>query len=94
MHYSFNHSKINLLKMTLQNVQIEIERLKINIKKTKDLIDNLNKNDNNNINNLNNLQYRENQQSRNNQQNQHNRNNGTLVGELEKTLDNLSNLFI
>jgi hypothetical protein len=100
-HYGFNHSKINLLKITLQNIQIEIERLKFNIKKTKDLIDNLNKTDNNNI--INNQQNRENsnqlysninnQQNRNIINNQQTRNNSTLVGELEKTLDNLSNLF-
>ena len=115
-NYSSNHSKINILKITLQNIQVEIEKIKVTIKKTKDLKDKLNSN---NFDNLGNSYtypqqsnmvpntntysntYTNHKTSSNNHhttQNTHtqssiNKNSG-LVGELEKTLDNLSNLFI
>jgi hypothetical protein len=107
-----NHSKINILKMTIQNIQNEIERLKNNIKKTKELKEKLMKNDNNfslssSIKLTNNHILQSNQQQPSQQQSyqqqlyqqQSNQQinkiqNNNLVGELEKTLDNLSNLFV
>jgi hypothetical protein len=93
-NYGSNHSKINLLRMTLQNIQLDIERLKFNIKKTKELKEKFKfeqkyQHIQNNIqNNTHQLIQNQNQQHKTSQQN------NNLVGELERTLDNLSNLFV
>jgi hypothetical protein len=104
-NYGSNHSKINILKINVQNIQNEIERLKNNIKKNKDLKEKLMKNDNNftlsNSMKLTNNHIQKLNQYDNQQLNQYKdnknikiQNNSNLVGELEKTLDNLSNLFV
>ena len=119
-NYSSNHSKINILKNQLNNINLEIEKCKINFKKFKELKDkaynisdnsNANFNNTNNMNlnniNINNIQHINNTNTnRNKEINKNNRHNNSnieilnenqknnnLVGELEKTLDNLSNLF-
>lgn len=103
-NYSSNHSKINILKSQLNNINLEIEKSKVNFKKFKDLKDkvynsqnhfnikqSLNQsNQSNQFNQINNLTNQSNEINRNNKKSN---NNNNLVGELEKTLDNLSNLF-
>ncbi len=112
-NYSSNHSKINILKSQLNNINVEIEKCKINIKKFKELkekvynsqqisINQMNSFNNNNTNTTQrnnqknkmtkNQTNQTNQTNQINQINQTNQNNN-FVGELEKTLDNLSNLF-
>jgi len=99
-NYASNHSKITILKMNLNNNNIEIEKIKLNIKKFKELKDNFlqsNNNSNNNLNNKYNIRMnlskfsvdKENKSRFNFSKN----NSNNLVGELEKTLDNLTTLF-
>lgn len=77
-NYGFNYSRINILKSNLDLINNEIEKNKLLIKKQNQNQTKNNKKENNNQNN--------NQPINNKKEN--------LVGELEKTLSNLSNLFI
>ena len=100
-NYGYNYSKINLLKTNLNLIMIEIEKNKVAIKKNQENIkDKVSQNtpstikplkpikqSNNSINN------NSNNNSNNNTTKKHEENN-SMVGELEKTLINLSKLII
>jgi len=80
-NYSFNYSRINILKTTLNQLNFDIEKTKYQLLKIKETKDNKDvkekKYNNKNIKNIN-----------------KNNNNNTLVNELEQTLGNLSNMFM
>ena len=88
-NYGYNHSRINLLKTNLHNLNIEIDKLKLNFFKNKEIKNKLENNktnvksiQNNIINNKKKVKFNLNDNS-----------NSNLVGELEQTLGNLSNMF-
>ena len=106
-NYAYNYSKINLLKNNLIIINNEIEKNKILLKKNKDIINKKLQNidiENTDIHNKENIQYIKPTQNikpiqnikpnKNNTLFKETNNDKNLVGELEKTLGNLSNFLI
>jgi hypothetical protein len=85
-NYAYNHSRINILKLNLNQINIEINKIKYYLFKANELKNKLDKNQISIKDKKNKLSNRHSISVINNKNN--------LVNELEQTLDNLSNLFI